>query len=200
MNSSTIPPSSSWKFTRPSRPLIWLITGCSSGLGLCIARQAQASGHTVIATSRDPSRTPELVQEITSHPTHPGLWLRLDVDDDSAPARVLAELQAHQGGGLAVDVLVNNAGWSIHQAVESFTDEEVRRQFETVFFGPYRLIRAVLPGMRERRFGVVVNVSSGAGLEGRESMGAYAAAKAAMDGECGVQAVVFGFCDVSVLI
>lgn len=82
-----------------------------------------------------------------------------------------------------MDVLVNNAGWSIHQTAEQLTDSEVRAQFETVFFGPYRLTRAVLPGMRGRRFGVVVNVSSGAALEGRETMGAYAAAKAAMDGE-----------------
>lgn len=82
-----------------------------------------------------------------------------------------------------MDVLVNNAGWSIHQAAEHLTDAEVRAQLETVFFGPYRLARAVLPGMRRRRFGVVVTVSSGAALEGRESMAAYAAAKAAMDGE-----------------
>lgn len=185
-----------WTFTRPTRPLVWLITGCSSGLGLALARHALAAGHTVVATSRDPSRTPELVQEVTttSAPSasdsggdgssstgsrSSGRWLRLDVDDPDAPARVLAQLDTE---GLAVDVLVNNAGWSIHQTVENFAEEEVRRQFETVFFGPYRLTRAVLPGMRARRFGVVVNISSGAGLEGRESMGIYSAAKAAMDG------------------
>lgn len=178
--STTINPNSGWTFTTPSRPLTWLITGCSSGLGLAIARQAQASGHTVVATSRDPSRTPELVREITTHPRHPGRWLQLDVDDPAGPARVLAELAA--ASAAVVDVLVNNAGWSVHQTAEGLTDEEVRRQFETVFFGPYRLARAVLPGMRARRFGVIVNMSSGAGLEGRESMAAYAAAKAAMDG------------------
>lgn len=79
-------------------------------------------------------------------------------------------------------MLVNNAGYAILGAVEQFSDEELRAQMETLYFGPSRLIKAVVPGMRERRFGVVVNVSSGAGLEGRESMGAYAAAKAAMDG------------------
>lgn len=173
-----------WTFTRPDRPLVWLITGCSSGLGLALARHARAAGHTVIATSRDPPRTPDLVREFTTttNPSNGGSrWLRLDVDDPDAPARVLAELD--DADGTAVDVLVNNAGWSVHQTAEAFAEEEVRAQLETVFFGPYRLARAVLPGMRARRFGVVVNVSSGAGLEGRESMGVYAAAKAAMDGE-----------------
>lgn len=80
-------------------------------------------------------------------------------------------------------MLVNNAGYAIIGAVEQFSDGELRAQMETVYFGPSRLIGAVVPGMRERQFGVVVNVSSGAGLEGRESMGAYAAAKAAMDGK-----------------
>lgn len=176
--STTISAEPGWTFTTPNRPLVWLITGCSSGLGLALARQVQASGHTVIATSRTPSRTPELVAEITTHPTCPGEWLKLDVDDP-ASTQVIADLETR---GVAIDVLVNNAGFSIHQTVENFTEDEVRRQFETVFFGPYRLTRAVLPGMRERRFGVVVNIASGAGLEGRESMGAYAAAKAAMDG------------------
>lgn len=80
-------------------------------------------------------------------------------------------------------MLVNNAGWSVHAPVEQFTEEEIRAQFETVFFGPYRLTRTAVSGMRRRRFGVVVNMSSGASLEGRDSMGAYAAAKAAFDGE-----------------
>lgn len=170
-------------FTTPSRPLTWLITGCSSGLGLALARTIQASpaGHTIIATSRNPSRTPDLVAEFTG-PAHPNnRWLTLDVDDAHAAANLIADLE---GSGVQIDVLVNNAGWSIHAPAEQFTEEEVRQQFETVFFGPYRLARAVLPGMRKRRFGVIVNISSGAGLEGRETMGVYAAAKAAMDGEC----------------
>lgn len=118
--------------------------------------------------------------EITSHPTAAGRWLQLDVDDPRA-TKVISDLQEEQG--VTIDVLVNNAGWSIHQTVENFGDDEVRAQFETIFFGPYRLMRAVLPAMRKRRFGIIVNMSSGASLEGRESMGAYAAAKAAMDGK-----------------
>lgn len=170
-------------FNTPSRPLTWLITGCSSGLGLALARAVLASpaGHTLIANSRDPSRTPDLVSELSrSSSSIRHQWLPLDVDHPTAASALITDLEAQ---GVEVDVLVNNAGWSIHQAAEHLTDDEVRAQFETVFFGPYRLTRAVLPGMRRRRFGVVVNISSGAALEGRESMAAYAAAKAAMDGE-----------------
>lgn len=105
--------------------------------------------------------------------------MQLDVDDASRGAQVIEELEA---SGQPIDVLVNNAGYSIHTAGECFTEGEVRQQMETLYFGPFRLIRAAVPHMRKRRFGVVVNFSSGAALEGRDSMGAYAAAKAALDG------------------
>ncbi|KAL8381847.1 hypothetical protein RB595_005883 [Gaeumannomyces hyphopodioides] len=164
------------KFTTPTRPLTFLITGCSSGLGLCLARAVQDAGHRLVATSRSPGRTPELVAEVERRG---GRWLALDVDDAAACLRLVDdELEAR---GEHVDVLINNAGWSVHQAVEHLTEAEVHAQFETVFFGPFRLTRAAVAHMRRRRFGVVVNMSSGAGLEGRESMGAYAAAKSALD-------------------
>ena len=163
-------------FAMPKRPLTWFITGCSSGFGLSLTRAVQSHGHTVIATSRQPSRTPDLVTEIESKG---GQWLKLDVDDLNC-AKVIEELEA---SGQPVDVLVNNAGFSIHACVEQFTEEEVRCQIESMYFGPFRLIRAAIPHLRKRRFGIVVNISSGAGLEGRESMGGYAPAKAALDGE-----------------
>ena len=165
------------EFTIPKRPLTWLITGCSSGLGLTLTRAVQSHGHTVIATSRNPSRTPDLVTEVESKG---GKWLKLDVDDLNC-GQIIEHLES---SGQQVDVLVNNAGFSIHACVEQFTEEEVRRQMESMYFGPCRLIRTVVPHMRKRRFGIVVNMSSGAGLEGRESMGGYAPAKAALDGEC----------------
>ncbi|KAI2727661.1 hypothetical protein CBS147354_3334 [Penicillium roqueforti] len=164
-------------FTKLNRPLVWLITGCSSGLGLALARAAQSNGHKVLATSRQPSRTPEIVSEITQNG---GEWHTLDVDSPTAASELVSKLESTH----KIDVLVNNAGYAILGAVEQFSDKELRAQMETVYFGPNRLIRAIVPGMRERRFGVVVNVSSGAGVEGRESMGAYASAKAAMDGLC----------------
>lgn len=167
----------SMTFTMPKRPLTWLITGCSSGFGLTLARAVQSHGHTVIATSRNPSRTPDLVAEVESKG---GKWLKLDVDDPNC-AQIIEDLEA---SGQQVDVLANIAGFSNYACVEQFTEEEVRRQMESIYFGPFRLIRAAVPHMRKRRFGIVVNMSSGAGLEGRESMGAYAPAKAALDGEC----------------
>ncbi|KAF5518594.1 Retinol dehydrogenase 8 [Colletotrichum aenigma] len=159
----------------PDRPLTWLITGCSSGFGLALTRIALKNGHHVIATSRSPQKTPELVKEVEKGG---GQWLRLDVDDLKS-GDVVNDLEKN---GTAIDVLVNSAGWSIHGPAEGFTEEETRAQMDTVFFGAYRLMRAVAPHMRERRSGAIVNISSGAGLEGRESMGIYAAAKAAMDG------------------
>ncbi|KAK3308418.1 uncharacterized protein B0T15DRAFT_107627 [Chaetomium strumarium] len=163
----------------PTRPLTFLITGCSSGFGLSLSRIVLAHGHHLIATSRNPGRTPDLVAEVESRG---GRWLALDVDDP-ASGSLVDSLEKKAGGmGTHIDVLVNNAGYSIHAPVETFTEEELRGMMETLYFGPTRLIRAVLPYMRQRRSGVIVNMSSGAGLEGRESMGGYAAAKAAMDG------------------
>ena len=85
--------------------------------------------------------------------------------------------------GTQIDILVNNAGSSIHAPVEKTTEDELRGMMETLYFGPAKLIQGVLPYMRKWRFGVVVNMSSGAGLEGFESTGGYAAAKAALDGK-----------------
>lgn len=161
-------------FTTPKRPLTWLITGCSSGFGLSLARLVQSHGHNLIATSRNPARTPDLVAEIEKKG---GKWLALNVDDKSSSSFI----QELETSGQQIDVLVNNAGSCIFAPAEIFTEEEVQAQAETQYFGPYRLIRAVVPYMRKRRFGVVANVSSGAAIEGRESMSAYAAAKAALD-------------------
>lgn len=162
----------SWRTSK----LTWFITGAASGFGLELTRLALANGHNVIATSRNPAKVPDLVSEIKSKG---GRWLTLDVDDPSG-GLVIENLEKE---GTGIDILVNNAGWSIHGPVESFPEDEVRRQMETVYFGPYCLIRAVLPHMRQRRQGLILNIGSGAGVGGRESMGIYAAAKAAMDGK-----------------
>ncbi|KAJ5305989.1 hypothetical protein PENANT_c015G00139 [Penicillium antarcticum] len=154
--------------------LTWLITGCSSGLGLSLTRAALAGGHRVIATSRNPSRTPDLVAEVE---VKGGKWIRLDVTS-SESSDVVAELEKDEH----IDILVNNAGACIFGPIETATEEEIRSQMETMYFGPLRLIRAVLPYMRQRRSGVIVNMSSGASLDGMPTMGVYGGAKAGLDG------------------
>lgn len=141
-----------------------------------MTRHIQAQGHKVIATSREPSRTPDLVAEVQSHG---GEWHSLDLND---PHAAKALIESIESTGHIIDVLVNNAGSIIFGAIEQLADEELHDQMETLYFGPSRLIHALVPGMRKRRFGVVVNVSSGAALDARESMGGYAAGKAALDG------------------
>jgi NAD(P)-dependent dehydrogenase (short-subunit alcohol dehydrogenase family) len=166
--------------TIPRRPLTWLITGCSrsSGLGIALARVAAASGHTIIATSRDPSKIPDLVSEIQSK-GHNSKFLPLDVNNVNRCGAIIEELERD---GIHVDVLVNNAGYCTFSPVETSTDAEVRAQMDTMYFGPLALIRALVPRMRDRGFGTIVNISSGASLEGNYCMGPYAGAKAALDG------------------
>ena len=161
----------------PKKQLTWLITGSSSGFGLSLTRIVQAGGHKVIATSRNPSRTPELVAEVEGKG---GKWLKLDVDSPDSP-EIIKDLEK---SGLEIDVLVNNAGFAIFSPVEASAEDEVRAQMESMYFGPLRLIQAVLPHMRKQRFGVIVNMSSGAALEARDTMGAYAGAKGGLDGAC----------------
>ncbi|OAA73844.1 NAD(P)-binding domain protein [Cordyceps fumosorosea ARSEF 2679] len=139
-------------FTTPSRPLRWLITGCSSGLGLALARHVLTRGHQLVATSRCPESTPALVAEVERAG---GRWARLDVTDPDCGA-VLQTLEDEEG--LEVDVLVSCAAASVHSVAEAFTEEEVRAQTELLYFGPFRLVRAAVPRMRARRFGVVVHV------------------------------------------
>lgn len=161
--------------SKPKRKLTWLITGCSSGFGLSLTRIVQAGGDIVIATSRNPSRSPELVSEIESKG---GKWLSLDVSSRDSQ-QFVDELQK---SGHEIDVLVNNAGYSLFAPVENSSEEAIRAEMETMYFGPLRLIRAVLPYMRKRKFGTIVNFSSGAALDGSPSMGTYAGAKAGLDG------------------
>ncbi|KAI8966547.1 putative short-chain oxidoreductase [Daldinia sp. FL1419] len=164
-------------FTKPNRPLTWLITGATSGFGESLCRLVLAGGHKLIATSRNLSRNPELEAEIKAYNNGSQL-IQLDVDDRNS-GQVIESLEA---SGTEIDVLVNNAGYCIYAPVETAAEEEVRALMETLYFGPVRLARAVLPHMRRRRYGIIVNISSGAGLDGRDSMGPYAGAKAALDG------------------
>ena len=155
-----------------------LVTGCSSGFGKLTALLFGRHGHTVFATMRDVERAGPLA-EVAAEEGIDVRVLALDVDDPASVAAAVAEAEGVAGGGL--DVVVNNAGYELRGPIETCTDEEIRAQFETNLYGPLRVIRAVLPGMRARGSGVIVNVSSIAGLVARPFGGIYSASKHALE-------------------
>ncbi len=153
---------------------VWLITGSGRGLGVDIARAALAAGHAVVGTGRNPEKVTAAIGE------HDGLLpIKLDVTDPGDAAAAVAAAVDRFG---RVDVLVNNAGNFNAGFFEELSPEEFRAQIETTFFGPVNVTRAVLPVMRAQRSGLVVTISSTAGLEGGEFTSAYAASKFGVEG------------------
>ncbi len=156
----------------------WLITGCSSGLGRALAEAVIGAGHHAVVTARDEAKVADLVELAPDRV----LGAALDVTDPARGAAVSRQAEDRFG---AVDVLVNNAGYGYRAAVEEGEDADVRALFETHFFGSVTMIKAVLPGMRARRAGAIVNISSiGAHIKPPGS-GYYAAVKAALEGMSG---------------
>jgi NAD(P)-dependent dehydrogenase (short-subunit alcohol dehydrogenase family) len=154
---------------------VWLVTGCSTGLGREFARAALAHGFRVVATARDPKSIADLVAGKEGQ----AIALKLDVADPDAIAAAVHEAERVFG---RIDVLINNAGYGYMSAVEEGEDAAIRAQFETNFFGLAAMIRAVLPGMRKRRHGAIVNISSVGGLRGSPAGGYYCATKHAVNG------------------
>lgn len=152
----------------------WLITGCSTGLGRAFAEAVLARGDHAVVTARDVSKVQDLAEK---HPDT-ALALPLDVTDDAQVAAAVAAAEERFDG---VDVLVNNAGYGYRAAVEEGDDEDVRQLFDTHVFGTVRTIKAVLPGMRARRSGTIVNLSSIGARICPEGSGYYAAVKAAIE-------------------
>jgi NAD(P)-dependent dehydrogenase (short-subunit alcohol dehydrogenase family) len=153
---------------------VWLITGAGRGLGTHIAKAALAAGHAVVATGRDPGRVSAAVGGREDL-----LTVTLDVTDPaSAQAAVTAAVERFG----RVDLLVNNAGNFYAGFFEEITAEDFRAQIETNLFGPLNVTRAVLPVMRAQRAGVVVTISSTAGIVGQEFCSAYAASKFGVEG------------------
>ncbi|WP_033346159.1 oxidoreductase [Catenuloplanes japonicus] len=150
----------------------WLITGTSAGLGRALADEVLARGDRVVLTARNPkARTAENA-----------LTLALDVTDREQVNAVVAEAEKWSGG---IDVLVNNAGYGYRAAIEEGDDDDVRRLFATNVFGPVALMKAVLPGMRARRRGTIINISSIGAQLCPPGSGYYAATKAALEGLTG---------------
>ncbi len=153
---------------------VWLITGAGRGMGVDIAQAALAAGHAVVATGRNPERVGSAVG------AHDDLLVvTLDVTDP-AGAQSAVEAAVDQFGG--IDVLVNNAGNFYAGFFEEISREDFRAQIETNLFGPVNVTRAVLPVMRAQRSGLVVTISSTAGITGQEFVSAYAASKFGVEG------------------
>ncbi len=153
---------------------VWLVTGAGRGMGVDIARAALAAGNAVVATGRDPERVSAAVG------AHDDLLtVALDITD---PAGAHAAVDAAVGRFGRIDVLVNNAGNFYAGFFEEITPADFRAQIETNLFGPLNVTRAVLPVMRAQRSGLVVTISSTAGLIGQEFCTAYAASKFALEG------------------
>jgi NAD(P)-dependent dehydrogenase (short-subunit alcohol dehydrogenase family) len=155
---------------------VWLITGSSGGLGLALTRYALSQGHIVIATSRNPSRTPELVAEVEGQG---GKWLTLDaLWEETVIKDTIQQAESIFG---RLDIVVNNAAYCVLGSTEDVPDAEVITQMQVNFLAPLRVMRAVLSGMRKRKSGVILNVSSAQGLCPSPANGIYAASKAAME-------------------
>ena len=152
---------------------VWLITGCSSGFGHELAKQVLGLGYRTVVTARNPSKVSALAALGDS------LVLKLDVTDPAQIAAAVAAAETHFG---RIDVLVNNAGIGYFAALEEGEDEAIRRLFEINVFGLTHMIKAVLPGMRQRRSGFIVNLSSLAGLRSFPALGYYNASKYAVEG------------------
>lgn len=153
----------------------WLITGCSSGFGRSIAEAVLQHGWNAVITARNVESVRCFEAQFPSH----ALALPLDVTD---PAAIKTAVEAaHQRFG-TIDVLVNNAGYGYRAAVEEGVKEDVDRLFATNFFGPVALIQAVLPLMRMRHSGTIINFSSVAALRTFPGSGYYGASKCALEG------------------
>jgi NAD(P)-dependent dehydrogenase (short-subunit alcohol dehydrogenase family) len=154
-----------------------LVTGTSKGIGHTTALTLARAGHTVYATLRNPARARELAAEVAelNLPIHISV---MDVDSDDSVALGITAIYKSAG---EIDVLVNNAGIARDGAIEELSMDDIRDTMETNYFGAVRCIKAVIPHMRERRSGCIINVTSVAGRVSTSPLGAYAASKHALE-------------------
>src|SRR5580658_783186 len=154
-----------------------LVTGSSTGIGLATSISLARAGHTVVAAMRNLERSGE-IRKIAEQEKLPIHLAKIDVDDDESVQKGFAKVAAEHG---PIDVLVNNAGVPGGGPVEETTLDQFREVMETNFFGGLRCIQAVIPSMRERRKGTIVNITSIAGRLASTPMASYAASKWAFE-------------------
>jgi len=162
---------------KPSSIQTILITGCSSGFGLLMAARLASKGHQVIATMRNLDKKDDLCNEVNRRGGIINI-LPLDVINPNSVKEVILKITKKFG---FIDVLINNAGYGIGGFFEDLTDEEIRQQMETNFFGAQNVTRAVIPFMRQRQRGRIINISSVAGFSTSPAFGAYNTSKWALE-------------------
>ena len=155
---------------------MWFVTGAGSGIGAGVARAALKAGHRVVATGRDMEKLRDTLADAAGDNL---LLERLDVTSEAEAKRAVDAAVARFG---RIDVLVNNAGYSLLGNFEEFTTEQIERQFAPNFWGVVYVMRAVLPIMRRQRSGHIINISSVAGVVGQRAVAAYGASKFAVEG------------------
>jgi NAD(P)-dependent dehydrogenase (short-subunit alcohol dehydrogenase family) len=154
---------------------VWFITGCSTGLGRALAERVLQHGHRAVVAARNVDQ----ISDIKSEYTDIALAVALDVNNPKRVDGAIAQTEKMFG---RIDVLVNNAGYGYLAAVEEGDDQDIRDMFETNFFSLVTLIRKVLPGMRARGNGHIINISSVGGLLGGPGAGYYNGTKFALEG------------------
>jgi NAD(P)-dependent dehydrogenase (short-subunit alcohol dehydrogenase family) len=154
-----------------------LVTGTSKGIGHTTALTLARAGHTVYATLRNPARAKELAAEFAALnlPIHVSV---MDVDSDDSVATSIEKIYKSAGD---IDVLINNAGIERNGSLEELSMADIRAVMETNYFGAVRCIKAVIPHMRKRRSGCIINVTSVAGRVSTSPLGVYAASKHALE-------------------
>lgn len=163
---------------KTSNPKIILITGTSSGFGLRMAARFASQGHQVIATMRNLEKQGALLDEVKRRGGGLVEVMPLDVTDSQSIKDLATTIGARFG---YVDVLINNAGYGIGGFFEDLTEEEIREQMETNFFGVQNLTRQIIPFMRQRRQGKIINLSSVAGFSTSPCFSAYNTSKWALE-------------------
>ncbi len=156
-------------------PKVWLVTGCSSGLGRALATHLLERGHRLVATTRKPTQLDELVARYPERCRA----LTLDITERSQVRAAVAQAAGAFG---RIDVVVNNAGYGLAGALEELSDEQIARNFEANFFGALEVIRAALPILRAQRHGHIVNISAAAAISNYAGFSIYGAAKWALEG------------------
>eukprot|EP01062_Namystynia_karyoxenos_P060711 TRINITY_DN52416_c0_g1_i1.p1 TRINITY_DN52416_c0_g1~~TRINITY_DN52416_c0_g1_i1.p1 ORF type:complete len:284 (+),score=109.03 TRINITY_DN52416_c0_g1_i1:98-949(+) len=166
-----------------------LVTGCSSGVGLALSVQLAAAGWRVWATMRDTAKGKDLEEQASKAGVSDNVNIaQLDVQDQASVAKCFESLIEKEG---ALNLLVNNAGYSLFGSLEMVTDEQCHQMFETNFFGVLRCTRAALPQMRMQKSGKIIYVTSVGGIWGQPFNDVYCASKFALEGLAESQAALF---------